>query len=187
MPSLKQTFVFFFIFFTALPALSQAAQTATDKIKVIVDQDARGPCSTDMQSILMFVQSPDVEVLGITLVSGDQWVKEQTQRTLRALEIAGRTDIPVVPGAEFPLINSKEESELWEKRFGRFGFKGAWTPRFYHPPDVVPELAEGSPTTRLNSPGPAFIHSISGPRGRREATYVTFSSRRRWSQAERSS
>ncbi len=116
--------------------------------KVIVDQDARGPASTDMQSILMFVQSPDVEVLGVTLVSGDQFVKEQTQRTLRALEIAGRTDIPVVPGAEAPLINSKEESELWEQRFGKFSFKGAWTPRFYHPPDVVPELDEGEPTTK---------------------------------------
>src|SRR5262245_26309085 len=101
------------------------------KQKVIVDQDARGPASTDMQSILMCLQSPDVDVLGITLVAGDQWIKEQTQRTLRAVEIAGRTDVPVVPGAEHPLINSKEESEMWEKRYGELSFKGAWTPRFY--------------------------------------------------------
>jgi inosine-uridine nucleoside N-ribohydrolase len=123
------------------PALAQ-------KQKVIVDQDARGPASTDMQSILMFLQSPDIDVLGITLVAGDQWVKEQTQRTLRAVEIAGRTDVPVVPGAEHPLINSKEESEMWEKRYGELSFKGAWTPRFYHPPDLVPDLVEGKPSTR---------------------------------------
>lgn len=116
--------------------------------RIIVDQDARGPATTDMQSILVFLQSPDVEVLGITLASGDQWVKEQTQRTLRLLEIAGRTDVPVVPGAEFPLINSKEESEIWEQQFGEFGFKGAWTPRSYHPPDVVPELEEGTPSIK---------------------------------------
>jgi purine nucleosidase len=115
--------------------------------KVIVDQDARGPASTDMLSILLFLQAPDVDVLGITLVTGDQWVKEQTQRTLRATEVAGRTDVPVVPGAEYPLINTKEESEWWERQYGELSFKGAWTPRLYHPPDVIPELAEGKPTT----------------------------------------
>ena len=74
--------------------------------------------STDMQSILLFLQAPDVDVLGITLVTGDQWIKEQTQRTLRAVEIARRTDVPVVPGAGHPLINTKEESEAWEQQYG---------------------------------------------------------------------
>jgi purine nucleosidase len=116
--------------------------------KVIVDQDARGPASTDMQSILLFLQAPDVDVLGITLVAGDMWLKEETQRTLRAVEIAQRTDVPVVPGAENPLVNTKEESEAWEAQYGQLGFKGAWTARSYHPPDVVPELKEGMPTTK---------------------------------------
>ena len=74
------------------------------KIKVIVDQDARGPATTDMQSMLIFLQSDKFDVLGITTVSGDQWVKEETQRTLRLLEIAGRTDIPVASGAATPLV-----------------------------------------------------------------------------------
>jgi len=135
-----------------------ALQGATPPKKVIVDQDARGPASTDMQSILLFLQSPDVEVLGITLVSGDQWVKEETQRTLRAVEIAGRTDVPVVAGAEYPLINSKELSEVWDEQFGALGFKGAWTARTYHPPDVIPELKEGTPTTKpLNEHAANFI------------------------------
>ncbi|MFN8058762.1 MAG: nucleoside hydrolase [Vicinamibacterales bacterium] len=121
---------------------------AQSRPKIIVDQDARGPASTDMQSMLMFLQSPDVDVLGITLASGDQFVKEQTQRTLRLVEIAGRTDVPVVPGAESPLVNSREEAEHWEAQFGEFAFKGAWTPRTYHPPDVVPDLVEGTPTTK---------------------------------------
>src|SRR6202162_2704618 len=81
------------------------------KIKVIVDQDARGPGTSDQQAILVFLQSEEFDVLGITTVSGDQWVKEETQHVLRLLEIANRTDFPVDQGAEFPLINSKEESE----------------------------------------------------------------------------
>ncbi len=118
------------------------------KRKVIVDQDARGPATTDIQSILMFTQSPEVEVLGVTIVTGDQWMKEETLHALRALEIAGRSDIPVLMGAEYPLINSKLESEWWEERFGPLEYKGAWNARGYHPPDFIPEMPEGKPATQ---------------------------------------
>jgi len=128
------------------------------KIKILIDQDARGPATTDMQSMLIFLQSDKFDILGITTVSGDQWVKEETQRTLRLLEIAGRTDVPVAQGAEFPLLNSKEETERWEALYGKFRYKGCWSdfskrpgnvpPAFragYHEPDVVPELVEETP------------------------------------------
>src|ERR1700751_198711 len=142
-------------------ALSGSAQ----KIKIIIDQDARGPGTSDKQAILVFLQSEKFDVLGITTVSGDQWVKEETQHVLRLLEIAGRTDVPVYQGAEFPLINSKEESERWEALYGKFEYKGAWTDRFkanrsiiyempYHEPDVVPPLPEGEPKIKAQ-PGTA--------------------------------
>ena len=104
-----------------LGSLAAAAQ----RMKVIVDQDARGPGTSDQQAILVFLQSEKFEVLGITTVSGDQWVKEETQHVLRMLEISGHTDVPVYQGAEFPLINSKEESERWEAMYGKFEYKGA--------------------------------------------------------------
>ncbi len=142
----------------ALFLLAFTIQLQSQKIKVIVDQDARGPATTDMQSILIFLQSDKFDVLGITTVSGDQWVKEETQRTLRLLEIAGRTDIPVAQGAEFPLLNSKEESELWEALYGKLAYKGCWSDfskrpegsaaafrAGYHDPDVIPPLVEGNP------------------------------------------
>ena len=123
-----------------LLSLSASAQ----KIKVIVDQDARGPGTSDQQAILVFLQSEKFEVLGITTVSGDQWVKEETQHVLRLLEIAHRTDIPVIAGAEFPLLNSKEETERWEALYGKFEYKGAWTDKFKanrtsKPPRVPPQ------------------------------------------------
>jgi purine nucleosidase len=156
---------------TGLLSLSLCSNLSAQKIKVIVDQDARGPATTDMQSILIFLQSDKFDVLGITTVSGDQWVKEETQRTLRLLEIAGRTDVPVIQGAEFPLLNSKEESERWEALYGTFGYKGCWSdfskrpetvpPAFrapYHEPDVIPTLVEGSPHTKaLNETAAHFI------------------------------
>jgi len=151
----------FTVLLTVVLMLAAAAGLQAQKIKVIVDQDARGPATTDMQSILIFLQSEKFDVLGITTVSGDQWVKEETQRTLRLLEIAGRTDVPVVQGAEFPLLNSKEETERWEALYGKFRYKGCWSdfskrpgnvpPAFragYHEPDVVPPLVEGEPHTK---------------------------------------
>ena len=132
------------------------------KLKVIVDQDARGPGTSDMQAILVFLQSERFEVLGITTVSGDQWVCEETQHVLRLLEIAERTDVPVYQGAEFPLLNSKEETERWEALYGKLQYKGCWTDHFpagrttvieerYHPPDVVPPLIEGEPQIKAQS------------------------------------
>src|SRR5579864_236088 len=140
-------------------AASLCAPAASQKIKVIVDQDARGPGTSDQQAILVFLQSDKFEVLGVTTVSGDQWVKEETQHALRMLEIAGRTDVPVIQGAEFPLLNSKEETERWEGLYGKFAYKGCWTDYFparrstiyeehYHPPGIVPELPEGQPHTQ---------------------------------------
>ena len=96
-----------------------ASASAQSKRKVIIDQDARGPGSTDQQAILLLIQSPQTEVLGITVVSGDQWRDEEVAHTLRTLEIIGRADIPVVPGAIFPLVNSREDVERWEKLYGK--------------------------------------------------------------------
>src|SRR5499427_4853740 len=108
---------------------------AQQKRKIIIDQDAAGPAGTDQQSILLLIQSPQTEVLGITVVTGDQWLKAEVAHTLRMLELIGRTDIPVVPGAEYPLVRRKDETELWEQHYGQIAWLGAWTPRLYHPAD----------------------------------------------------
>jgi purine nucleosidase len=130
---------------TCIPGSSQ--QTS-GKRKIIIDQDAAGPGGTDQQAILLLVQSPQTEVLGVTVVTGDAWLKEEVAHTLRMLEIVGRTDIPVVAGAEYPLIRRKEETELWEQQYGSIPWVGAWTPRYFHPADQFGEMPEGKPTTK---------------------------------------
>src|SRR6266481_5290669 len=114
---------------SSLLAVLLATAASAQKIKVIVDQDARGPGTSDQQALLVFLQSDKFDVLGISTVSGDQWVREETLHVLRLLEIAGRTDVPVIAGAEFPLLNSKEESERWEALYGKLEYKGCWTER----------------------------------------------------------
>ncbi len=131
-----------------LVACSCAWGTTSGKRKIIIDQDAAGPGGTDQQSILLLIQSPQTDVLGITVVTGDAWLKEEVAHTLRMLELIGRTDIPVVPGAEYPLVRRQKDTELWEQQYGSIPWVGAWTPRRYHAADQLGEMPEGKPTTK---------------------------------------
>jgi purine nucleosidase len=141
-----------------LACLSSWSQQPNAKRKIIIDQDAAGPAGTDQQSMLLLIQSPQTQVLGITVVTGDAWLREEVAHTLRMLEIIERTDIPVVPGAEYPLVRSKEETELWEQQYGTVPWVGAWTPRRYHPPDQLGDMPEGKPTTKpLNEDAAHFL------------------------------
>src|SRR5882672_6159888 len=116
-------------FILALLMATCLSSWGQDKRKIIIDQDAAGPAGTDLQSTLLLIQSPQTEVLGVTVVTGDQWLKSEVAHTLRMLELIGRTDIPVVPGAEYPLVRTKEQTELGKKQYGPGAGLGAWTPR----------------------------------------------------------
>jgi purine nucleosidase len=99
------------------------------KIKVIADQDSAGPQGTNFLSLLMLLRAPEINLLGITTVSGDQWVEPATVFALWATELTARTDVPVVKGAENPLLNSKRELERREALYGSIvGWHGSFNP-----------------------------------------------------------
>ena len=142
----------FLTIFSALLCFS-AGMSAQSRRKVVIDQDAAGPGGTDMQAILAIVNSPDTEVLGITVPTGDAWRDEEVLHTLRLMEIIGRPDIPVVPGAEFPLVNSKEYMARWEADHGKVIYQGAWNfglgpDHKPHGPHETPPMPEGAPTIK---------------------------------------
>jgi len=144
-----------FITFLSLLATCALAQP---RRKIIINEDCSGPGGSNMQTVAMLLQSPQVEVLGVTVVSGDQWRDEEVAHTLRLLEIMGRTDIPVVPGALYPLVRSREESQLWQQRYGKVAYAGAWDNRWWHEANVIPSLPEGQPTTKAaDEDAPHFI------------------------------
>jgi inosine-uridine nucleoside N-ribohydrolase len=115
--------------FTLLLAVSVAVCAAVcpaQKRLVLVDQDGSGPGGSDQMSMLVLLQSPQVQVLGITMVAGDGWVDEETNHTLRMLELTGHQDTPVVKGAEHPLIRSQQETSVATELYGKVGWQGAW-------------------------------------------------------------
>jgi inosine-uridine nucleoside N-ribohydrolase len=135
----------------ALLLLASSVASAEPRRKIIINEDCSGPGGSNMQTLLLLIQSPQVEVLGITVVSGNQWRDEEVARTLRLLELIGRTDIPVVPGAVFPLVRRREDAQVWQERYGKVAFAGAWDDRWWHEPFVVPPLEEGQPTVKPSS------------------------------------
>ncbi len=106
-------------------------------------------------AMMVLLQSPQVHVLGITMVSGNAWEPEEVAHTLRMLELIHRTDVPVVPGAIFPLLRTESQSMHDTAAIGSFPWYGAWgdlakktSAQPYHGPFVVPPLQEGEPTTK---------------------------------------
>lgn len=143
----------------ALALLLAGAASAQQRKYVVIDQDAAGPGGTDMMSILLLLQAPHIETLGITIVTGDAWRDEEVVHTLRLLELIGRADIPVVPGAEYPLIRTQRDTQLWEQTYGKVTYQGAWTPGpNSHGANGVPPPPEGQPSTKpLNEDAAHFL------------------------------
>jgi len=72
---------------------------------IILDCD---PGHDDAIAILLALASPEVELVGITTVSGNQTLDKTTANAIRVLEFAGRGDIPVYAGAERPLLRDRD-------------------------------------------------------------------------------
>lgn len=122
------------------------------KRKVIFDYEPTGFPE------LMLLNSDNIEVLGLTTVSGSEWVKRRTTQALRVLEMLDRTDVPVAVGATYPLLNSEVLTERWEALYGKLLYKGVWMKEFVEPTkqelpppakaDDPVNLPWGNPTTK---------------------------------------
>ena len=95
---------------------------------ILIDCD---PGHDDAIAILLALASPEVDLLGVTTVAGNQTLEKTTANALRVLEFAGRGDIPVAAGADRPLVR---EPYVAEYVHGESGLDG---------PDLPPP--QGSP------------------------------------------
>src|SRR5450755_4849868 len=111
---------------SALLALVLCPFAVGEKRLVIVDQDGSGPGGSNQMAMMVLLQSRQVDVLGITIVTGNAWRDEEVQHTLRMLELIGRSDVPVIPGAVFPLVRTREETRIASQLVGKVVWLGAW-------------------------------------------------------------
>jgi pyrimidine-specific ribonucleoside hydrolase len=68
---------------------------------ILMDCD---PGHDDAMALLLALASPEVELIGVTTVHGNQTIDKTTANALRILELAGRDEIPVAAGAAAPLM-----------------------------------------------------------------------------------
>ncbi len=70
-------------------------------MKILIDCD---PGHDDMVAILLACASPELEVLGVTTVAGNQTGEKTWLNARRILTLIGRQDIPAARGADRPLL-----------------------------------------------------------------------------------
>ena len=67
---------------------------------ILIDCD---PGHDDAMALLLALASPELELLGVSTVHGNQTLDKTTANALRVLELAGRGEMPVAAGANRPL------------------------------------------------------------------------------------
>jgi len=141
----------FLVFLLGVFSAAASAVGAQTRM-VLVDQDGSGPGGSNQMAMMVLLQSPQVEVLGITMVTGNAWRDDEARHTLRMLELIGRTDVPVALGAVFPLVRSQEETRLNAPLVGQVAWLGAWGQKL----DILTDkgAAAGTSPPRPAIPGP---------------------------------
>lgn len=91
----------------AVPAAAQSTQ------KIIFDTDFAFPPQDDAMALFFVLNSPELDVLGITTVAGNRSVNIATADVLKILEVTGRTEIPVYQGAAAPWLHKGSD---WDTR-----------------------------------------------------------------------
>ena len=105
---------------------------------IILDCD---PGHDDAIALLLAVASPELELVGVTTVSGNQTLDKTTANALRVLEFAGRSDIPVYAGADKPFVRKRDVAAHVH---GESGLDG---------PDLPPPSARGGAAARRRLSG----------------------------------
>ena len=107
---------------------------------VILDCD---PGHDDAIALLLALASPEIELLGVTTVYGNQTLEKTTANALRVLDLVERDDVPVAAGAGRPL---RRELTVASHVHGESGLDGP----------VLPP----SRRTAIDEPAVAFMERV---------------------------
>ena len=125
-----------------------ASRGPADVIPVLIDCD---PGQDDAIALLLALASPELEVLGVTTVAGNQTLEKVTTNALRVLELAGRSDVPVAAGADRPLARELVDAA---DAHGESGLDG---------PDAALLRARGRSTSTPSIFSPSSCSRRNGP------------------------
>jgi purine nucleosidase len=102
----------------SLADIRVAAAQVDYPVPIIFDTDFVMPPSDDSMALMLALQSPEIEILGITTVAGNDSLERATSDVLRMLEIANQAEIAVYQGADMPLVH--EKSDYAVRKYGNW-------------------------------------------------------------------
>lgn len=129
----------------ALACALSLALAAQSRRQVIVDEDTAGPAGTDLNAVALLLQSPQVQVLGLTVVAGDGWLGDEMADAQRLLALLNQSAVPLLPGAAAPLLRTRAATAAWAARFAPAAYLGMWTNFPAGPRHPTPPAAEDAP------------------------------------------
>lgn len=81
--------------------MSPIRSTAQPLIRLIIDSD---PGIDDVVTLALAARSPELDIVAVTTTYGNAKLDATTRNAREVLRLAGRSEIPVHPGAERPLV-----------------------------------------------------------------------------------
>jgi inosine-uridine nucleoside N-ribohydrolase len=100
---------------------------AAGKDLVIFDTDS-GLFGDDGAALVMLLRSPtQVSVQGVTIVPGNVWAPQGAEYMFHILDLLNRPLVPVLQGAEGPLIHTAAMAKESERRWGAISYYGAFS------------------------------------------------------------
>src|SRR5262249_34564732 len=106
----------------AVAAHGRGDRRDTRGVKILLDCD---PGHDDAIALLLALASPEVDLVGVTTVHGNQTLEKTTVNALKLLEFVGRTDVPVAAGAGRP---TRREPFVADYAHGASGMDGPSLP-----------------------------------------------------------
>jgi len=103
-----------------LSLLVSAPSLAQSRQKIIFDTDFAFAPQDDAMALFFVLNSPELDVLGITTVAGNKSMNVATADVLKTLELTNNTQIPVYRGAAGPWMH---EGTDWDRK----GHGGWWS------------------------------------------------------------
>ena len=143
-----------------LPAADVPNLAAAPKVILDTDFNTIGDDGQVLAMAAQLMAEGRINLLGVTVVSGNQWLEQELADALKAVERLGiQAQVPVYRGAQYPLLHDYQAFRYQRRIFGGFDYVGAYA----SPPPTGPEQLTPPPdgfatqTTAANKSAVRFL------------------------------
>ena len=140
------------VFVTTLASiltLLLASSAMAARHRIIFDTDSAYFLDDGAALVMLLHRQDLVEIVGVTVVSGNLWARQGAAYMLHVLEVTGNDEIPLYIGSHRPLANTAERAREQAEVHGALSYLGAFgQPEIESDDDIEPPLGGKLPSLR---------------------------------------